>query len=126
MTHRDTCHHKDGGNVVKDKDGKVIANCKCICSCPKDMNDWKEELRLLLDKNIAVDGGAVATKYLYEIEEFIKSQFLPRTRIKEMVERNIANAQEHTKEDCSMLYNGCTECAEAAVLQRLLTKLDNE
>ncbi len=42
--------------------------------------DWKERLYLLLEKNIAVDGGAVATKYRYELEDFIESLL---TRVRE-------------------------------------------
>lgn len=34
---------------------------------------WGEELRRMLDRNIAVDGGAVATKYRHEVEDFISS-----------------------------------------------------
>ncbi len=35
---------------------------------PQQQSGWRGELRVMLDKNIAVDGGAVATKYYWEIE----------------------------------------------------------
>lgn len=44
-------------------------------------NNWRANLRLLLDKNIAVDGGAVGTKYYWEIEEFIENLLIKQEEL---------------------------------------------
>ena len=48
--------------------------CQLDYHCPchkKAKEEWRERLSRLCDKNIAVDGGAVGTKYVHEIEDFI-------------------------------------------------------
>lgn len=73
------------------------ANPSCPCHQPQD---FREILRLLLEKNIAVDGGAVATKYFHEIEILIESVIVnTETRCAQISAKLIQNAKEKSYEE---------------------------
>lgn len=88
--HRPGCHHAGGDNKIRDKDGSVIGQCRCICTCPRDeekkVEQPKQQLRKAFiqtlntlaekDPRVILIIGDVGFSFLEKFIEKFPNQFL--------------------------------------------------
>lgn len=83
------------------------------------VKDWREhwaEIKKRYPESVNIEGLEPALTS--DIQELLTQE---RNEIVEELERYKANAQEHTKEDCSVLYQGCIEDAKAEAIRYVLS-----